>query len=76
VFRLPGWAALYDGGIKNLDLPAAIGEVVIAADNDANGVGQHAALCARERWTAEGRIVRILRPPNPGEDFNNILLRG
>jgi hypothetical protein len=74
LFDLPGWAALYDGGIKDLDLPADIRRVDIATDNDANGVGQRAALCALDRWAAEERSVRILLPPNPGEDFNDVLL--
>jgi hypothetical protein len=73
LFDLPGWAALHGGGIKDLDLPADIRRVVIAADNDANGVGQRAALFARKRWGAEGRSARILLPPNPGEDFNDVL---
>jgi putative DNA primase/helicase len=57
-----------------LDLPNDVRRIVIAADNDENGVGQRAALSARERWTAEGRMVRILLPPNAGEDFNDVLL--
>ena len=74
MFHLPGWAALSAGGVEALYLPPKIRKVVIAADNDANGVGQRAALSARNRWAAEGRSVRILLPPSPGEDFNHVLL--
>jgi putative DNA primase/helicase len=76
LFGLPGWAALCAPGIEALDLPAEVRAVVIAADNDVNGVGQRAALSAQARWIAEGRSVRILVPPNPGEDFNDVLLSG
>ena len=75
LFRLPGWAALSATGIEALDLPDEIRDVVIAGDNDANGVGYAAALSAYERWQGEGRHVEILMPPNAGDDFNDILFQ-
>ena len=72
LFGLSGWAALSAPGVEALELPAEIRSVVIAADHDMNGVGQRAALAAQSRWAAEGRSVRILLPPNPGEDFNDV----
>jgi len=42
-------------------------------DNDANGAGQRAALGAYERWSHEGRVVRIKLPPNAGDDFNDVI---
>jgi phage/plasmid primase-like uncharacterized protein len=75
LFRIPGWAAMCANGIEALELPTEICRIAIAADNDISGTGQRAALSARERWIAEGRSVRILLPPNPGEDFNDVLLR-
>jgi putative DNA primase/helicase len=74
LFGLPGWAAICAPGIEALELPPEVRSIVIAADNDVNGVGQRAALSAQERWTAERRSVRMLFPPNPGEDFNDVLL--
>jgi putative DNA primase/helicase len=74
LFGLPGWAALSADGIEALELPAEIREVAIAADNDVTLRGQRAALAAHQRWTTEGRSVRVLLPPNPGQDFNDILL--
>jgi len=74
LFHLPGWAALCAPGVEALELPPEIRAVAIAADNHANGAGQRAALSARERWLAEGRSARILLPPNPDEDFNDLLL--
>ncbi len=74
----PTWAALSTSGIKSLvlpDLPIA-SEIIIAADNDESGQGQHAAEIAAERWSLEGRKVRIALPPIPGTDFNDLLLEG
>jgi putative DNA primase/helicase len=67
---IPTWAALSAGGIRNLILPAEVSEVVIAADPDV--VGIRAAHDAARRWLAEGRLVRIARPP-VGSDFNDLL---
>ena len=75
LFGLPGWAAISAGGVEALELPPEIRSIAIAADNDENGVGQRAALSAQERWSADGRWVRTLLPPNAGTDFNDVLLR-
>jgi hypothetical protein len=48
--------------------------VVILADNDINGAGERAARSAAARWFAEGRRVQIAMPPQPGIDFNDVLL--
>jgi len=74
MFGLPGWAAICARGIETLEMPAEVRDVIIAADNDASGAGQRAALIAQKRWQSEGRSVRILLPPNIGEDFNDVLL--
>jgi hypothetical protein len=60
--------------IGNLALPAAIGEVIICADNDV-GNDQAASLVQRavRRYQAEGRRVRLAMPEVPGADWNDIL---
>ena len=73
---MPAWAALSAGGIKRLALPSEATQVIICADNDANGVGQRAANEAAERFLAEGRRVRVVTPPNPDSDFNDMLIGG
>jgi putative DNA primase/helicase len=73
---LPGWSALSAPGIRALLLPAAVGTVVIAADNDKSGVGEGAARAAAESWLWEGRQVRLMLPSEAGSDFNDELLRG
>jgi phage/plasmid primase-like uncharacterized protein len=70
----PAWAALSAGGIEALCLPAGVRQVIILADNDANGRGQRAARAAADRWLAEGRRVRLAMPPQLGTDFNDVLL--
>jgi putative DNA primase/helicase len=67
----PAWAALSAPGLKLLDLPQHIRDVVVLADGDAPG--ERAAKYAASRWAQEGRRVRIARPPE-GSDFNDILL--
>jgi hypothetical protein len=71
----PGWAALSAGGIEALILPLLplAARVVILADNDVNGRGEQAARTAAARWLAEGRRVRIARPPEPGTDMADVL---
>jgi len=71
---IPIWAAISAGGIKALILPPLpmASEVVICADNDPPGI--KAANEAAERWTAEGRGVRIALPP-AGMDFNDLTIQ-
>ena len=64
------WAALSTSGLRSLDLPRDVRDVIVLADGDEPGeaAAQH---CAR-RWKREGRRVRIARPPQ-GMDFNDLL---
>jgi len=69
--RLPAWAALSTSGLKALELPAIVREVIVLADGDESG--EAAAVAAGGRWRRQGLSVRISRPP-PGMDFNDVLL--
>ncbi len=71
--ELPAWAALSTSGLRAVDLPARVGEVIVLADGD--DAGEAAARSCALRWKGEGRRVRIARPP-PGFDFNDVLLGG
>ena len=73
---MPGWATLGTSGMVALVLPPIVREVVILADNDANGAGERAAYAAAARWFAEGLRVRIAMPPDPGTDFADVLAGG
>jgi putative DNA primase/helicase len=69
----PAWAALSTAGMRNLEIPEQVKEVVVLADADLPG--EEAAQYAARRWVREGRRVRIARPPK-GQDFNDLLLCG
>ena len=67
----PAWAALSTSGLRALELPTAVREVILLADGD--DPGEAAARDVALRWSYEGRRVRIARPPR-GLDFNDVLL--
>jgi len=66
------WAALSTSGLRALDLPDTVRDVVVLADGD--DPGEAAAREAALRWKRQGRSVRIARPPRE-LDFNDLLLR-
>ncbi len=67
----PAWAALSTSGLRALDLPEQVREVIVLADGD--DPGEAAAREAALRWKREGRFVRVARPPR-GCDFNDLLV--
>ena len=67
----PAWAALSTSGLRALDLPEGVRDVVVLADSD--NAGEAAARNCTQRWKREGRRVRIARPPR-GMDFNDVLI--
>ena len=67
----PAWAALSTSGLRALDLPKEVRDVIVLADGDEPG--EAAARDCAWRWRREGRRVRIARPPQ-GMDFNDMLM--
>jgi putative DNA primase/helicase len=67
----PAWAALSTSGLRTLNLPDGVREVIVLADGDQ--AGEAAARDCAWRWKREGRRVRIARPPQ-GLDFNDMLV--
>ena len=67
----PAWAALSTSGLRALDLPKDVRDVIVLADGD--DPGKAAARDCAWRWKREGRRVRIARP-HQGMDFNDMLL--
>jgi hypothetical protein len=67
----PAWAAMSTSGLRTLDLPGSVCEVIVLADGD--DPGEAAAHECALRWMRQGRRVRIARPPR-GLDFNDVLL--
>jgi putative DNA primase/helicase len=68
---LPAWAALSTSGLRTLELPDDVRDVIVLADGDEPG--EAAARACGGRWKREGRRVRIARPPQ-GLDFNDLLM--
>jgi hypothetical protein len=65
------WAALSTSGLRALDLPEDVRDVIVLADGD--DAGEAAARDCAWRWKRESRRVRIARPPK-GLDFNDLLV--
>ncbi len=71
---LSAWAGVSTSGLVAMRLPQIVREVVIGADAD--NAGERAAAEAAERFSREGRSVRIIRPSAPHKDFNAELMAG
>jgi len=62
--------------LSQLRLPAAVKSLIIASDGDRPGSPAEAMMIgAARKYEAEGRTVRIARPPLDG-DFNDTLVQG
>ena len=70
------WATLSTSGLEQVHLPAQARRIIILADHDASGAGLRAAEMLARRLRAEAREVAIAMPPEAGDDFNDVLLRG
>jgi putative DNA primase/helicase len=72
---IPTWAALSAAGMESLVLPPLpLAKLVyLAADNDESGCGLRAARRAAARFAREGRQAKIVAPPKPGTDWNDVL---
>jgi hypothetical protein len=68
----PAWAAISTGGISKFPVLPDVCELRLLLDHDDAGLA--CAVPCRERWEAAGRKVKRLRPPQPGYDFNDIVL--
>ncbi len=66
--RIATWVSAGVGNLKTMELPAGVRSVIIGADADQNG--EAGARAAAERFAAEGRKVRIIRPFSGFKDFN------
>ncbi len=61
----------HTSGLRTLDLPSVVREVIVLADGDEPG--EAAAQSCAWRWKRQGRRVRVARPPQ-GMDFNDLLV--
>ena len=73
---LPTWAGLSAGGIKGLVLPVLPLAQCIYIFADHDPVGLKAADEAANKWVYEGRTIKVIHPPDWGQDFNDVLMKG
>jgi putative DNA primase/helicase len=66
------WAVGSASAIALFPLLEDVGELVIAADRDANGTGERAAAAAVQTWRTAGKRARVLLPED-GKDFAEAL---
>ncbi|KQO43062.1 DUF7146 domain-containing protein [Methylobacterium sp. Leaf85] len=72
LYGLPVWSVLNAGGFKDWRPPDGVEEVVIFADNDANGVGQNGAYALAAALALERYRVRVEIPPTLGTDWRDV----
>ena len=72
LYHMPGWAALSAGALERLPVTSLPNEVLIAADDDRTGIS--AAMGLASRLKSSGRSVRVIRPANGLNDFNDVLM--
>jgi DNA primase len=67
------WAALSASGLRSLEIPPDVNDVIILADGDA--AGEAAAKACATRLAGATRRIRIARAPLEA-DFNDVLQSG
>ncbi len=70
ITNVPVWAALSTTGMRSIQIPGSVQDVVIFAD--AGQPGEEAAQDLAHRLVDEGRRARIVKPKH-GDDFNDDL---
>jgi len=73
---VPAWALISSGKLAVLPVLPDVQRLTVLVDHDLNGQGQAAAARLERTWRSAGRTVVQLIPDHPGEDFNDIVLRG
>lgn len=76
LYSLPVWAAINSTMLGKWVPPEGAEEVAIFGDNDPKFGGQAAAFTLAHRLALKGLAVTVHIPPMPGEDFNDVLMRG
>lgn len=76
LYGWPVWAALNSSLLAKWVPPEGAEEIAIFGDNDPKYGGQAAAYTLAHRLALKGLDVTVHLPAMPGEDFNDILLRG
>ena len=73
LYGVPCWSALNAGRLEAWEPPAGVTEVLVFGDNDTSNVGQAAAQALSQRLSLT-LSVRVMIPPQPESDWNDVLL--
>jgi CHC2 zinc finger/Toprim domain len=73
---IPAWALISSVKLAALPVLPEVQRITVLVDHDLNGQGQAAGDRLECTWRAASRTVLQLLPDNPGDDFNDIVLRG
>ena len=73
ISKMPTWAAMSAGGIRDFPVIHGIKFLRIFADHDEAGLS--AARACKRRYEAAGTVVEIRYPPEPQSDWNDFLFK-
>ena len=71
LFDVPTWSVMSDYGMATFEPPPGLERLIIFADHD--GAGQRAAFSLAERLPIP---TAIKTPERPGDDWNDVAVRG
>lgn len=71
---IPCWATLGTERFGLVTIPESVTELHLFIDHDAGGAQAEAR--ARAAYAREGRTILTHRPPQPGTDFNDVVVAG
>lgn len=73
LFGMPAWAAMDAGKLEQIEIPAQVKIVWIAADNDLSFTGQASAYKLAKRLKEQGKQVKVMMPEKEGTDWNDYI---
>jgi putative DNA primase/helicase len=75
LFGIPVWSAINTSILTKWAPPSGVEEITVFADNDLNYAGQSKAYALANRLSLKGFKVSVRVPPEPGQDWNDVLLK-
>ena len=75
LFGIQTWSAVNAVCLSRWLPPPDIEEVFVFSDNDVNYTGQAKAYALANRLSMRGFSVKVMVPPEPGQDWNDVLVK-
>lgn len=72
LFGMPVWAVGSAINVTHWEPPKTARQIVVFADNDTNGAGQHAAWGLAHRLRLSGLQTKVQWPDDEGQDWNDV----